>query len=718
MTLEKLADHLRDIVRIDARSLGLFRLLLGGALLVDWLQRWANRIAFYSNDGVLTNHYHLFQLKTKGRVVWSALHAFSTPGEAAVALAVILFAYVMFTIGWKTRFFHLVSLVGMVSFSARNTLAESPGEALAITLLAVTLFLPLGSRFSVDSILRTAGLAKETRPDQLLDRSTLHTDREVQQSRLPGWSPVSLAALGSIVMIAVVLLSMRAQQTGAAWKDGSALGKALQVHMIATPLGFSLKHSGLMSLLSRVLTVTQLAVPALLFVPALRLVTRSIAALLLLVYGLTYALLTTYSLFGWCFVAAAGLVLSKDLWDRWARRRDPRRALTVIYDVDCGICFWLAKFARRLDTRGHLVLQGNGDFPPSGMEVDPDAEPPARPELLRWDAAGKEVVHAQMPAKIDSAMVENTVVAVRPDGTFATRGAAVAEILRALPGGTLPSLLLRLPGISGLRDRLYDVVATRRTKISVELGLNACGVLQHKKPVPLKEAVAPSTRARRFAVALVRDAFAAILVAAFVIQASQDNPLTKSPITTTKKLEPISWWLRSGGRWDVLAPEPPTVESQLVTDAILKDGVKLDLMTGREAVVDFERPFVLGGQWARFLERVTLEENRHFQDSMRKYFSRRGPRYEPPDTPGATGPATLPGVDAFWLTKPVGSEELTAVRLFRHARGGTVLNPVLAPYIATPRNVRDVVKPETDAEEPEDRKEPLRFPESPGQELE
>ena len=41
----------------DLRWLGIFRLLFGGLLCVDLLRRWGVARDFYSNDGILPNHF-------------------------------------------------------------------------------------------------------------------------------------------------------------------------------------------------------------------------------------------------------------------------------------------------------------------------------------------------------------------------------------------------------------------------------------------------------------------------------------------------------------------------------------------------------------------------------------------------------------------------------------------------------------------------------------
>ena len=133
-----LRDH---YLRIDPRSLGLFRLGFGLVLIFDLLRRFRYIKEFYSNDGVLPNHNHLFNLRATGQV-WSLLHAFSTEGESTFAFGLIFVAYLLFTVGYRTRVFHAVSLAALVSLTARNILLENAGNYAAIALLAFTLFLP------------------------------------------------------------------------------------------------------------------------------------------------------------------------------------------------------------------------------------------------------------------------------------------------------------------------------------------------------------------------------------------------------------------------------------------------------------------------------------------------------------------------------------------------------------------------------------------------
>jgi hypothetical protein len=374
---------------------------------------------------------------------------------------------------------------------------------------------------------------------------------------------------------------------------------------------------------------------------------------------------------------------------------------------------------RRFDTRRHLLFMGNGDFSSSALPQEEQTVP----LLQAWDDKTKAVVERPMPTGVTPTLVERTVVAVRPDGTFATRGQAVAEVLRAVPGFGWLGFLLSIPGIAGVRDALYDVVAARRTGISIELGLTACGVQSTAKEVPIKEPLSPARRLGSRVLSLPRELGALVLVLTVLSQTVRVNAVGISPerFPMAKQLESIAWWSRSTARWSVLAPEPPAQEGGLVVDAQTKDGRKLDLMTGLEPATSLDRPFALGALWAAYLDKVHRDEYRPYQQGLQTYFARRGPRYEPPDEPPN---ARLFGVDGYWIEKATaGDAPPVVVRMFRQARGGAVLGPVLAPFLTTggssPRMMREpIARPEPAMSDPEGTEPaqtppPLRLPEMP-----
>jgi hypothetical protein len=114
------------------------------------LPRIAQVDALYSHDGVLTNHYALF--RPLAPYQFSFYFAASSTRDVTAVFVLTLIVYLLFAAGYRTRIFHILSFVCLTSLHARNLLAELPSDAVLHVWMAWTLFLPLGARFSVDSL--------------------------------------------------------------------------------------------------------------------------------------------------------------------------------------------------------------------------------------------------------------------------------------------------------------------------------------------------------------------------------------------------------------------------------------------------------------------------------------------------------------------------------------------------------------------------------------
>ncbi|MGK4008640.1 DCC1-like thiol-disulfide oxidoreductase family protein [Sorangium sp. So ce1036] len=663
--MKSLRDH---FLRLDARSLGLFRISFALVLIADLFTRWRWVRDFYSNEGVLPNHNHLFNLRDKEQV-FSLFHAFSTVGEAHFAFSLTLVAYVLFLIGYRTRVFHVLSVVLLVSLTSRNILLENAGNYAAIALLALTAFLPCGSRFSLDSLRASMALRDEQRDTELNDSSTT-PEAEVQAGRLPGWSPTSLAALAVLLQLGLIYLCSALQQRGDAWRDGTAFYYALHVDRWASDAGAWLRGAlplGTLTGLTYGFRAMELAIPALLFVPAFFRFTRGIAAALMLLHGLLLGLLFDFGLFGWALVAAAPLVLPAELWDAYERSWNERRARTIVYDADCGLCLTICRLLKRLDLRGHLAFQGNT----------------ALDELLVRNQTGA-TEHLPMPKEVTSELVDRTVLAVDRNGRVFLRGAAVTEALLALPFGWL-AWPLKLPGVSHLLDAAYELVATRRHRISALLGKQACGI-----PLPdeahadgsgaeddAPAGPAPAARTARAVAGSLREAAVLVVLAAMIAQTAKENPLPgAAAIPQGKVLAAVASWPRMLARWDVLAPEPPRSNGLVVIDGQTRASQPIDPLTGEEPGLDpAGHPAAgLGQLWTDYLDRIRRPAWSGFQRAFRDYLAKGGPLSE-----GGKRDNALSGFDVYWIAAPIpapgepppGSDDIEREKVMSHSRGGT-----------------------------------------------
>lgn len=107
----------------------------------------------------------------------------------------------------------------------------------------------------------------------------------------------------------------------------------------------------------------------------------------------------------------------------------------VLYDSDCGFCMWLLAMVLRWDRRGRL-----------------------RPAPLQGAEAGERL------ADLDRADRMASWHLISPDGTRSSGGAAIATLLRLLPGGYFPAAVFaRFPAAT---ERGYRWVAENRSRLS------------------------------------------------------------------------------------------------------------------------------------------------------------------------------------------------------------------------------------------------------------
>lgn len=499
---------------LEPRSLGLARIYLGVLLLWDLVRRAPELSLWYTNDGLLPNHTVLFRPQV--RHTFSFFFSASWPGEVALLFVLVGAIYLAFLLGWHTRLFHALSFACLVSLHGRVVFLDNGGDVVLRLLAGWTLFLPMGARFSVDAVRASMrGRIEHTAAD-LADRAAL--PRETR-------SAVSLAVAALLAQAAVIYFMSAVPKDGASWREGSGFHYLLHQDRVVTWLGWKLRPHVTPDL-SRVLTWSALAIefvaPVLLLSPLAWRWSRRVALVLLPALHIGLALFLNLGLFSFAMI---GFLLPLVLADDWAwlsRRFTPSqvRARVVYFDGECGICFQFARLLARWDAAGRLTLVANQD-------------------------------RDRVPIDLDRTLLDRTMVVEDPVSRRRwTRSDGFAQAFAAVPWGWPVAALLWTPGLRGLAGRLYDVVARNRTRISVALGLAACGL-------PARGSVAGVARDGRGSSWPRLRAWGGVAREVSVIAVA------------------LACTIQTQG-WHMLAPEPSKRDRMLVVDAVTADGRHVD----------------------------------------------------------------------------------------------------------------------------------------------
>jgi hypothetical protein len=198
---------------LDTRSLAVFRVGLGCLLIADCLLRTRDFRLMFTPDGV-------FPLETLARyhddpTLWSLafLHDASWWGGCVLALEGL--AGAALAIGYRTRVATILGWVAVVSVIRRTSPAINAGDIWLACQLFWAMFLPLGSRWSLDAA--RAEAAEPGRPTPA--------------------SVCSIASAALVLQLMMVYLGAGLSKCNAGWLFGDALARVLSVHDHGTPLG-------------------------------------------------------------------------------------------------------------------------------------------------------------------------------------------------------------------------------------------------------------------------------------------------------------------------------------------------------------------------------------------------------------------------------------------------------------------------------------------------
>jgi predicted DCC family thiol-disulfide oxidoreductase YuxK len=603
--------------RADLRWLGFFRIVLGAVLIGQLLNCWAVARDFYTNDGILPNHFSLF--RPLGRGVVSLYHAFSTLPEVNVAFAITLAIFLTFTLGYRTRLFHALSFICITSLDSRNLMVENGGTVVINLLTFWALFLPLGRRLSLDALIASLrGRAEH-------DSAELNRRQRAPEAAQAFYS---LAIFALLFQWSAIYFFNAVHKSGEGWHNGSAIHWFLYQNRIVTWFGvFAREHAPfwLLRAFTYATLVVEWSLAVLLLVPFRQVWLRRLAFLFALGLHGGIAACARLGPFSYVMVSFFFLTLSASDWNglrlRLAR---PRAPLTVIYDTDCGICLQICRILQRWDVFERLHFVGNEES-------------------------------SKLPGNLSRELLDETVVAVTPAGQQYFRERAVAAILSALPlAGLGTGWLLRVPGLSRLARLGYVAVSRRRHELSARLGLGQCGVRAPAGAAAASpgEPAEPSVprvwpdvlTSTRIA---VREALVILALVMTFNQLGTDNDWARAHFPHASQpptLLAIVDTFRLYQGWRMFAPEPPYEDGRLVVDARTADGRKLDPLTGEAP--DFNPETNVGwGQnqyWCDYHLKMFFPRYAAYRQLLREYLERYQQRTGRPED-------RLVAFDVWWV---------------------------------------------------------------------
>jgi Vitamin K-dependent gamma-carboxylase len=285
---------------LDRRSLGAFRIALGLTLLCDLIKfRWLNIDAFYSDTGILvpSDGGSLFPHGP----AWTHLFFFCT--------AIV---YASYAVGYRARLMGLLSLISLWSIHERTPVLVATDDQALICLLAWSLFLPIGDRFSI-----------RPRPSE---PNPTH----------------SIATVGIVLQVAAIYFFNAYPKTGWTWGQGVALSFALieDLWAYAPTASWLAQFHEFCRWATALIRPIEFSVAFLIVSPLLNGFTRLLAALLILCFHWSIFLFISLGFFPMITSAWALLLLPSRFWDAWLGGRrtmqdqswwpvDGRRSLTA-----------------------------------------------------------------------------------------------------------------------------------------------------------------------------------------------------------------------------------------------------------------------------------------------------------------------------------------------------------------------------------------------------
>ena len=136
-------------IRIDTRSLAVFRIACGLLVIADVLLRSRNFTFFYTESGVVPQSV---AMALSAENAFSVYHVTTDPTLIAALFVVTALVALQLVVGYRTWLVTVLTFLLVVSLDHHNPLVLSYADVLFRLLLFWAIFLPLGERWSIDAL--------------------------------------------------------------------------------------------------------------------------------------------------------------------------------------------------------------------------------------------------------------------------------------------------------------------------------------------------------------------------------------------------------------------------------------------------------------------------------------------------------------------------------------------------------------------------------------
>ena len=355
----------REVFGADLRTLALFRVLLGGFVIIDLCLRARDLRAHYTDFGIMPRQVLVDYLAPAS----FSIHMLNGTAFFQAVLFLLAGTFgLMLMIGWRTRLATIASWFLLLSLQNRNPVILSGEDNLVMVLMFWAMFLPLGARFSVDAAL----------------------DRNSEKTPNAFFSVATVALL--IQGMSMYFFSALLKSDPIWMPDGTAVYYALQLDYFATPLTLWFRQfEALLTGLTYYVWTLELVGPVLIFSPILHRPLRAALMVAFITMHLGFFLFLNIGIFPLISIIMVLTFTPGWMWDLVGRRLNSSRQvdLHIWFDRDCDFCLKTVRLLQTLlclsrvparpaqeEPRFAATLQAHNSWVVSHADA----------EYIRWDA--------------------------------------------------------------------------------------------------------------------------------------------------------------------------------------------------------------------------------------------------------------------------------------------------------------------------------------------